>query len=65
MGGGKFLKNGTGSGKELLSWDYENDSGDKLLSVEQWGEEDFEASVGYPVEEYQFLNILPGKREDL
>ncbi len=65
MGGGKFLKNGNHPGKELLSWDYENDTGDKLLSIEQWGEEDFEASIGQPVQAYQFTDILPGKTETL
>jgi hypothetical protein len=61
MGGGKFLKGGNGPGHQLVKWDYEDDSGDKYLSIEQWGEEDFEASVGEPVEEYQFTNILPSE----
>ncbi len=64
MGGGKFLKDGKGPGKHLLKWDYEDDSGKKHLSIEQWGEEDFEASAGEPVEEYQFTNILPGERKE-
>jgi len=59
FGGGHFFKNCTGSGEEFLSWDYEDDSGEKLLCIEQWGEEEFEVSVGEPVEEYQFTNILP------
>ena len=65
MGGGKYFKGGNDPGKELLSWDYEDDSGDKLLSIEQWGEEDFEAAVGHAVEEYQFSNILPGSKDNL
>ena len=36
-----------------------NDPGKKYLGIEQWGENDFEASLGEPVEEYQFTNILP------
>jgi len=59
FGGGHFFKDRTGMGAEFLSWDYEDDSGRKYLSIEQWGEEEFEASVGEPVEEYQFTNILP------
>ena len=64
MAGGHFLKDGKGIGQPLLSWDYENDEGDKYLSVEQWGEEDFEASQGIPVEEYQFTNILPVEEKE-
>jgi len=59
MAGGHFFQNGKGPGKELLSWSYQDDSGKKFLSIEQWGDDDFEASVGIPVEEYQFINILP------
>jgi hypothetical protein len=64
MGGGHCYQDGEGSGRELLKWDYMDDSGKKYLSIEQWGEKDFEASIGYPVEEYQFENILPGEPED-
>ena len=59
--GGHFYKTGKDPGKELLKWDYLDKSGKKLLSIEQWGENDFEASAGTKVEEYQFANILPGK----
>jgi hypothetical protein len=59
FGGGHFFKDGQGPGQEFLSWDYEDEEGEKYLSIEQWGEDDFEASVGEPVEEYQFSNILP------
>lgn len=59
FGGGYFYKNSTGAGQQFLSWSYENDAGSKYLSVEQWGEEDFEAFASEPVEEYQFTNILP------
>ena len=57
--GGKFFKDGTGTGRELLKWEYEDDSGKNYLSIEQWGEESFETSVGHEAEEYQFSNILP------
>jgi len=58
--GGHFFKNGKGPGKEMLSWAYEDESGGKYLTIEQWGETDFQASVGIQVEPYQFTNILPG-----
>lgn len=57
--GGRFFKDGAGAGRELIKWEYEDDSGKKYLSIEQWGEDNFEASTGHEVEEYQFTNILP------
>jgi hypothetical protein len=62
MAGGHFHQDGQGPGKELLRWSYEDDEGRRYLGVEQWGEEDFDATVGEPVEEYQFTNILPRER---
>ncbi len=59
-GGGHFYKDKNTPGQKLLKWDYIDDSGQNFLTIEQWGESDFEASTGIPVEEYQFTNILPG-----
>ena len=58
-GAGYFLKDGKGLGEEFIRWDYLDETGKKVISIEQWGEEDFEAAVGEMVEEYQFTNILP------
>lgn len=59
--GGRFYRDGgQGHGREVLQWSYQDDEGQSYLSIEQWGEEEFEASTGEPVEEYQFTNILPG-----
>ena len=58
-GSGHFFKDGKGSGEKFFVWDYEDDSGKKFISIERWGENDFDASVGTVVEEYQFTNILP------
>jgi len=59
FGGGYFRPGGKGDGKQFLSWSFEDDSGERYLTITQWGENDFEASVGHPVEPYQFTNILP------
>ncbi len=59
FGGGRFFKDCKGPGREFLSWTYEDDPGENFLSIEQWGEEDFEAFKGEYAEEYQFTNILP------
>ena len=58
-GGGHFYKDGVGSGLPMLAWDYSDESERKYLTIEQWDETEFEASVGEPVEAYQFTNVLP------
>ena len=59
--GGSFYKDGQGYGKEVLQWSYQDDEGRSYLGIEQWGEDEFEATTGEPAEEYQFTNILPGE----
>lgn len=61
-GGGYFYRNGVGPGIPFLYWDYESEDGTKVLTIEQWGDTDFEASVGEYVREYQFSNILPREK---
>ena len=63
--GGHFYKGGNPPGKEVLTWDYVDDSGKSYLSIEQWAETEFEASIGNRVDLYQFDNILPAGEEDL
>ena len=60
-GPGLMYENGSNDGKEFIVWDFIDEDDEKLLSIEQWGEKDFEACVGEYVEEYQFTNILPGQ----
>jgi len=59
--GGEFFKDGKGPGREFLVWDYESEDG-RSLSIEQWGDDEYEASLGQTVNEYQFSNILPGEK---
>ncbi len=58
-GGAHFYKDDALEGKEVFKWDYIDDSGKNNLTIEQWGERDFEVSLGEKVHEYQFTNILP------
>ena len=60
-GAGYFYKNGTRPGIQFIFWNFIDEANDKYVSIEQWGESDFEASAGIFVEEYQFTNILPGE----
>jgi len=45
---------------QFISWTFEHKDGKNFITVERWGEEEFEASKGHYVEEYQISNILPG-----
>ena len=47
--------------EEFMSWDFEDEEGKNLICIEQWGEKEFEASVGIAIEEYEISNILPGE----
>jgi hypothetical protein len=44
---------------ELISWDYYDSEGKLVACVEQWGEQEFEASYGKVVNEFEITNILP------
>lgn len=57
---GRYYKNGKGAGEEFIVWDYFDDSEKLTLSIEQWRDDQFDASAGEMVEDYQFTNILPG-----
>lgn len=58
-GGALYYKNNEESGREMFKWDYSDDTEKFWLTVEQWGENDYELSLGKSVKEYQFSNILP------
>ena len=58
---GHFHRDGSDVGREFVNWTYVDDSEEKVLVIEQWGENEFSASLGEFVEEYQFSSILPGK----
>ncbi len=57
---GYFQEAGKKDWQEFISWDYKGKDGE-VLSVEQWGEESFDAGAGKIVQDYEFSNILPGE----
>lgn len=48
-------------GSELISWEYLSDDRLNTLTVERWGEYEFEASVGKSVNMFEFSNFVPSK----
>lgn len=45
---------------ELISWEFYDKDNKYILSVEQWGENDFTAAQGKIVKEFEISNIIPG-----
>lgn len=43
----------------FISWDYVDDTEKLVLTIEQWGDEEFEASEGIVIPEREITNILP------
>ncbi len=56
---GRYHQNADPTGREFIVWQYLDDSEKRTLSLEQWDEDHYDASVGEVVEEYQFTDILP------
>lgn len=57
------VKNSDDAWQEFVAWDYEDESGDFLITVEQWEEKEFEASAGKYIEEFEISNILPAIKD--
>ncbi|GLB53086.1 hypothetical protein NBRC110019_21260 [Neptunitalea chrysea] len=53
------VSKGENDWEEFISWDFENEKGTHVITIEQWGEKEFEASLSMYIEEYQLDNILP------
>lgn len=47
-------------GEELMSWEYFNEAGDKILSLTQWDEYNIDAAAGVVIKPHQITDILPG-----
>jgi len=43
---------------EFISWTYYDETGKKVLAVERWGEDSFEAAVGVVVKDYEISGII-------
>jgi len=48
-----------GISDEFMSWEYLDETEMNILSIEQWGEEEYAAALGKVVREMDFSNILP------
>lgn len=59
-GAGHFCRDGKRPGVECIMWFYSDEHEKNFFSIYQWGENDFTAYKGTPVEEYQFTEITPG-----
>ncbi|MBT3208749.1 MAG: DUF4178 domain-containing protein [Bacteroidetes bacterium] len=56
----KDCENKTDDWAEVISWTYYDETDENILNIEQWGDDDFESSVGTVIKEFEISNILPG-----
>lgn len=47
--------------EEFRVWDFEDDNGKNLLCIEQWGDSEFEASIGKTINEFEISQIIPAQ----
>lgn len=48
---------------ELVAWEYRDEQEELVISVERWGERDFEAATGKVAQEFEFSNFIPRQPE--
>lgn len=56
---GVCYEEGEKEGSDLISWEYYDETEKYIICIEQWGENDFDASYGIVVKDFEFSNILP------
>ena len=52
---------GTDDWEELIAWEYYNKEEDKIISITQWDERNFDAAAGIVIKEFEISNIIPGQ----
>ncbi len=57
-----YFNDGGDSWAEMISWDYYDNDEEQVVTIEQWGEREFEASVGKYIESFMISNIMPADR---
>ena len=56
------LSSGKDEWDEFIAWEYYDDDEDYIITIEQWDDNEFEASYAKYVEEYEISNILPAEK---
>lgn len=57
-GTARFRDVDTRTWEKVVSWSYYDEAEKHVLSIEQWGETEFEAAFGLVVDEHEFTNII-------
>ncbi|MFA8344304.1 MAG: DUF4178 domain-containing protein [Rhodothermaceae bacterium] len=60
----KNLNDADSEGEQVVTWEYYDEEEKYVLSLEQWGEFDFEASFGKVINEIEISGILPGENNN-
>lgn len=56
---GFFRDTASENWQQFVSWEYVSKDGENIITIERWGEMEFEASSGTYVEAHEFSNFLP------
>jgi hypothetical protein len=48
--------------EEFISWELYDESEKNIITIEQWGEKEFEASTGIKLETHEISNLLPAPK---
>lgn len=59
-GEGICKEEGSDIAENLISWDFYDKEETRILTIEQWGTDEFEAYAGKVINQIEFSNILPG-----
>ena len=62
IGSFRDLSDKSGNEAKFISWEYYDDDDKFTIVIEQWGDEDFEASFGSVLKEFEISNIIPGEQ---
>ncbi|MFT5336381.1 MAG: hypothetical protein ACI9YL_000375 [Luteibaculaceae bacterium] len=57
----KQTTRGDSAWMELVSWDFLGPQLQKMITIEQWDEDEFEASIGEKIAAREFKNLIPAK----
>ncbi|MDA3867211.1 MAG: DUF4178 domain-containing protein [Salinivirgaceae bacterium] len=53
------VTNGANNWVEFIAWDYIDEKEEKIITLEQWGEKEFDASIGKIIRPAEVSNIIP------
>ncbi len=57
---GEVCEDGEDEWSQFINWEFTDEDETETITIQRWGEREFEAYVGKPAQEFEFSNIIPG-----